>query len=616
MQILQLISKELIMTETVATYSDLITEAFITPIRNVTVIDDEYPTLLSLIDMKTVNPDTSGQSRESKSATTYTGANIERLKKIITMCQSSRKWSIDVFDGKSPNFGGHESIPGYIHHSDLIILDYHLDGDTSADEGKRARSIIQSLDNNNHYNITLVHTKGLAGDIKSVFKDILTDFIRISNDNILIPTDDIDEKINDWLDVNNDGDKYNWIREDLHLLDALSVYASMIPEERIKPQNPDNPLNHYSDEILEVAKEIGINGIDVVKWRLYDILKKNNIKFAENIRTDLKWHWCDNTNYISTGKTFISIIRKSNDNPEDELIGSLNLALTKQNASPMHLLMAKMRYELDERGIEQASKIISNRYAQAGWLYSLLQNSESDYAHDKAINLHWEQLATASRIELRDFSKKIMAVAKNLNPGNSKEFVKQFFKDCINRNDLALGQLNAFSCSMPVCNNHLITGTVLDINGEKWVCITPACDLIPGQKSSMWESRIGQTHLVFKAIKFELAVLSTANEHANKNDYIYLNINGIPEAYWIGKDNPHWDTFYAENQGRYFEDNQLSLRCVREEESINGKTLTMINIQASAIAELRYEYALNLLHKFGSSQTRVGLDFQNKKSIW
>lgn len=69
------------MTETVATYSDLITEAFITPIRNVTVIDDEYPTLLSLIDMKTVNPDTSGQSRESKSATTYTGANIERLKK-------------------------------------------------------------------------------------------------------------------------------------------------------------------------------------------------------------------------------------------------------------------------------------------------------------------------------------------------------------------------------------------------------------------------------------------------------------------------------------------------------------------------------------------------------
>lgn len=39
------------MTEMTLTYPDLIKEAFINPIRNVTVIDDEYPTLLSLIDM-------------------------------------------------------------------------------------------------------------------------------------------------------------------------------------------------------------------------------------------------------------------------------------------------------------------------------------------------------------------------------------------------------------------------------------------------------------------------------------------------------------------------------------------------------------------------------------
>lgn len=42
------------MTDIIESYSELIKEAFITPIRTVTVIDDEYPTLLSLI---TVPPD-------------------------------------------------------------------------------------------------------------------------------------------------------------------------------------------------------------------------------------------------------------------------------------------------------------------------------------------------------------------------------------------------------------------------------------------------------------------------------------------------------------------------------------------------------------------------------
>ncbi|SUX85449.1 Uncharacterised protein [Citrobacter koseri] len=40
------------MTDMVMTYPDLIKEAFIKPIRNVTVIDDEYPTLISLIEQR------------------------------------------------------------------------------------------------------------------------------------------------------------------------------------------------------------------------------------------------------------------------------------------------------------------------------------------------------------------------------------------------------------------------------------------------------------------------------------------------------------------------------------------------------------------------------------
>lgn len=599
------------MTDMTLSYPDLIKEAFIKPIRNVTVIDDEYPTLLSFIDQQ--NGD---RGEDTQTVIASRNANIERLKQIITMCHSTYKWSVDVFDGQSPNFGGAEEVPSHIHHSDLIVLDYHLDGDASADDGMRARRIIQSLDRNNHYNLTLVHTKGYIGEIEAVFNEILKDFIRIEHTHPLLPSGDVIERMDDWLDANEDGRGYQWINVDINLRAIFDIYFSPDPERSINPRRPAHPLNVFISDINDVAQETGLTCNELMKWRFKDILNNNRVAFQDDARSDLEWCWDTDTNYISTGKTFISVIKKSAEDPEDELIGSLRDALTKHNASPMHLLMAKMRYELDEKGIEQASKIINNRYAQAGWLYNLLQNASNDSAHDKAINLHWEQLATASRLVLRDFSKKIIAVAEKDCPEDMRKFVQKFFNECMDNKDLALGHLNAFSCSMSVSSNHLITGTILDIEGDKWVCITPACDLVPGQKVAQWKSRIGKSHMVFKAIRFIRVNLSTANENANLNEYIFINMNGEPQAYWLGTDNPVWDTFYATDLGAYGEEHTLSINCVREDSEAEGMPLVMRPLIVHAVAELRYEYALNLLHKFGSSQTRVGLDFQDIRSMW
>ncbi|MEJ5064308.1 response regulator receiver domain [Erwinia sp. MYb375] len=596
------------MTEMTQAYSNLIKEAFITPIRTVTVIDDEYPTFLSLLDSK------KQVSLDVESAS----SNTDRLKKIIAMCHYQRHWSIDILDGSTPNVGGKIPVPSHIRHSDLVILDYHLDGDGSVDGGKRARRIIQQLDQSNHYNLTLVHTKGQDDDINIVFTEILKDFICISNDNQTIPSEATIEKINKWLDENEDGIKYQWINESISLVKVLKIFLSPESLRCINPRVKSHPLHAFSSEISHVAKQAGLSEIELMQWLFTDILTKNEIVFGQDARMDLQFDWSEETNFISTGKIFISVIRKENtEDLEEELIGSLSKALTKHNASPMQLLMAKIRFELDEKGIEQASKIISNRYAQAGWLYNLLKNSNDDSAHDKAINLHWEQLATASRLELRDFSKKIMNIARETFPSDEKKFVKHFFHECMTEQDITLGHLNAFSCSMPVCNSHLMTGSVLDIEGEKWVCITPACDLVPGQKKTQWGSRIGESYLVFKAVRFEKANLNTANKKANFNEYIYLNVDDKPEAYCLGGENPCWDTFYAVNQGRYVNSSQLCILSVRENNSPDAKfPLEMKELQVNVIAELRYEYALNLLHKFGSSQTRVGLDFQNKESMW
>lgn len=57
---------------------------------------------------------------------------------------------------------------------------------------------------------------------------------------------------------------------------------------------------------------------------------------------------------------------------------------------------------------------------------------------------------------------------------------------------------------MVVNNDHLITGTVLDIGGDVWACITSACDLVPGQKVTQWQSRIGDLTWFLKRLSLSM----------------------------------------------------------------------------------------------------------------
>lgn len=591
------------MSEIVETYHDLIREAFIDPIRTVTVIDDEYPTFQELL----LQPDNEKLKQSN---------NIDRLMKISEMCHSTHNWSLDVFDGQSPRIGENDEIPDHLNHSDLLIIDYHLDGEPPSDDGSRARKIIKKLDSNNHFNIILVHTKGDDGEIKGIYEDILFDLNTIRKaDYFDVEPENID-KIETWLDQNEDGAEYNWLSESINYskTEILSLLECTNERLFLNTRNPNHLFSPYHSEIDDLSKKIDINNNDLIKWRLLEICKKQNIIFTEESRSDLNWKWNDSgINHIATGKVFISVVRKVSEDPKKELFDALCTSLNQFNAPPMHLLMAKIRHEIDETGFEQAQNIISNRPAQAGWLYTLLSQSDDILAHDKAIDLHWEQLGRASKYSLRKFSQKMINILGQQD--NLKNTVKDFFRECIGDADASCGHLNAFTCSMPVVSRYLSTGTVFVFDKEFWVCLTPACDLVPNQKLIQWESRIGSNHLAFRAVKLHEAKLSTANGNANSNEFLYLNLEDSLElkAFSFSKgESPTWDTFYASNQGRFDLENNISLSCVRFSEG----SLNINESEAKIVSELRYEYALNLLQRLGSSQTRVGLDFIQKDSLW
>lgn len=619
------------------TYSDLIIEAFVNPIRSVAIVDDEYPTLNSFLNIelnRTRNFGVLAIADEPKSEQLKI-ENIERLNSITQMCQQKYKWSMSVYDGKTPKFGiDQQAHEVSLNHSDLLILDYHLDGDKADTGGDRARNILKNLSQNNHFNLVIVHTKGDGHSIESVYNDILIDLCKIEHHQFNI-TEGTSDTIEDWLDESDpNGNIITVVNDSLDIKDLIRVLTCKVLKTNIR--HPEHPFNYANTDIQSIVNGTGLEQSEVVSWLILKELAKHQDLQTGNSNEHLDWHYEEGVNFIANGRLFITVIKKEVDEAAELLYEKLCSALTKQNATPMYLLMAKMRYELDERGLEQATDIINNRYAQAGWLFNLLDKSDEDSTqHEKAIDLHWEQLSTSSKGQLVDFSERMIKSLKSVTP-NKRSIVKGFFRECVNDSNLALGHLNAYSCSKSVSNYHLTTGTILETeNGELWVSLSPACDLVPKQRQSDWASRIGLNHIAFKAIKLhkDNSLISTANSKANDNEYIFLNIEGKLNHYKFSDGNPQWETFYAHDLGVFNSEGeikQINVNCLRVEVIDEPDTenlevgvamlqpqkpiLKVVELKMKVIAELRYEYALNFLQKFGSNQTRVGLGFTDK--LW
>ena len=166
--------------------SSLIKEAYIDPIRSVMVVDDEYPTLSKLLNG-------TDQSKPE---------DVDRLNQVIQTCrQPENNWMVDVHDG---NFEHEEGVEN-LHHSDLLILDYHLEGNGDDGRGDKALNIINYLSKKEHFNLVVVHTKGYSGLAEdegyfSVFRDIV---FNLQKHNMLRPIppkfkQPIEEALNIW----------------------------------------------------------------------------------------------------------------------------------------------------------------------------------------------------------------------------------------------------------------------------------------------------------------------------------------------------------------------------------------------------------------------------------
>ncbi len=581
-------------------YGDFISQAYIDPIRTVVVVDDDFPTLDTLL----------AEGKNSKGV-----AATEMVKKLIEMCRNrDRPWLVDVHDGKNLETEEEKAATSHLQHTDLLILDYHLDPSRPTD-GSRAIDILRQITQNDHFNLVIVYTAGdeqAGGVIDKVVREIVIGLSSFSSHFQLegAGLDNAKHVIEKWMDDDDE------IEE--KILDSVDENVFL----RVSQQD-DMTWNRIYDlsELAETKNLIEEGGKvsqwkPVVRWALHNRQEKLIDKYAETDLGLLRFD-TENTevNWIRTERLFITVVSKSNE--PSTLPDKLLEALKLWKPRPHRLLMTKMRTELDERGVLAEAEVLANKQLQAGWLEEFLAEDEAERAWKINTNLerHWESLGSVVRENLSSFSS---ALASHLLEMGQQEAIDCYspIPPAEHRNEITAEQ-NRYACSKPVEGTHLITGHILhvpnDQQDEFWVCLSPACDLVPGQKKG-WHKRLGD-HLPFLAVELHACNTEKALETASDGNFLFLEVDGESKEFSFtpvvknSESNPKWEQMFASNLGRFSKKFSLPIR------RISGKTgLKNKKFDAVVVAQLRYEYALNLLQRLGGNLSRVGLDFLSASS--
>ena len=597
------------------TYRDFIKEAFIDPIRTAIIVDDEYPTLDELL----LSPEELERKpafdpvRESKKI-----ENKPRVREIIKFCRTQQPtpWLVDVHDGRTPTLAGEIASVSHLESSDLLILDYHLDAGTGSE---KAIHILRRLAANGHFNLVVVYTKDR--DTTGAGIDRTINEIALS---LAAPSSTFDmnsarerafeTKLESWDEVTE-----GIFEQLLGSLDEIAYLKVLEQNECTWATIKDMPeLTDLSLLINSVPAGINITSDQILAILMHKRQSLLKTKMSERYYGRVTIGKKENQiNWIRADSLFVTVVSKEND--PSTIPSKLLDALEAWDPVPHRLIMSKMRSSLAVEGVMAESKILMNKHLQAGWLAEILEVDDAKRRTSVRQNVarHWESLGGKLEPKILDFAGRI---ANYLSQEKDKKTLFGRF-DKYSAFDQKIDvhiQMNIHACSKPVEGHHLSTGQVLRIGVDRaqcqyWLCLTPACDLEPSQSEMKgWSKRLGDW-LPFKAVRLYPAHAPTALKSATRGYHIFLNEDGKTTIYGfaeMGKNSPNptlsWEQFFVKNQGRFDIPNKLEVASIGRD-----RDLILDRKPAVVVAQLRYEYALNLMQRLGSHLSRVGLDFSS-----
>ncbi|MFD1197258.1 response regulator receiver domain [Brucella gallinifaecis] len=579
-------------------YAKFIEEAFVKPIRSVLIIDDDYPTLDEMLELEIIHKNGDLPPKSDK----RWHDNPGRIKSVIDgFRQPQRPLLVDIHDGANVDTKGDAKVAAHLHQSDLLVLDYELDKNRPQD-GARSIEILRGLITNDHFNLVVIHT---SEDLDMVYREVILGLLGATSDELtegeqeavnqlIVEYEDVDENALQALRAAVATDQY------LHARLHASTYMRTMGQ----GQQP------YSD-FCALADEAGWDNGNrrlVLRKLLADAERPLRARMRNASTAGLKWA-TSGVRWVKAESVFIAFSSKAD---HDDLFADLQNALEAWNPAPSRLFMAKLRAEMDEYGVVAQTEALERQHALAHWYARLLRSKgdERRWLIAESVLRHSDQLLNTilRRVEVfatELISSEAVAAGDNIEARCQEHFNVDLSKAAPKKK--AEREHNAFVSSKSPQGWHLTTGHVFTMNSEHWICLSPACDLVPGQGATRNADFGDRTP--FMAVKLH-PVPVDGNHDVNSNLYIFVTLDGEVQKFCFnsqGKEavSPVWRTLYAERRGLLDKDFGFKISAM----GAGSRKLVATIHPAQVVAQLRYEYALNLLQKLGVSMTRIGLDF-------
>ena len=597
-------------------YQNLVSQAFIEPIRSVMIVDDDYPTLDEVLSGEVNGEATSKQMEKSWR---------KKPQEVLSVVNEFRQhhggpYILDIHDGDMPPPGTDENQAHRLQQTDLLVLDYELNGQVK-DRGEKAIAIAKKVLTNNHFNIILVHTRETLADVFNGFLfDLFPPLFKNGESELTSEHDEVADK------------HFSAVADRIE--DAAYL------ELRQNHKDLAKVMNEKSGPMRPILSYLEGNKVENAFWK--PLIREAAAKFERDAEAkgrfiDKKievrtWHGQDHL-WIRCDQGFIVFKAKGDGVP---LLETLHDTLVSWRPFPSRLLLTKLRAIMNERGIEVQDDALGDRAVGAAWYHSLVAATEPERSMrvDQVVRNHSEQL-------LDQLLPGIATYAEGLASAFGKdavEAVRQGFdgfdmakEDCRTR---AVTEQNSFAASKPIGGFHLEFGHILEIDGSYWLCLTPACDMLPTvRRNSGIEPDDLEGSKRFTALRLHEKLcpkeIKTAVNNAHRAEYVFANIaraDGSTNAavFALAKEPkaaPASMTMYADGEGRFSDDNfsvlvhHVSTRPIKDKDEKEEERCEFFfaDHPARVCGHLRYEYALHIQAMYAERQSRIGLDYVNIK---
>lgn len=591
-------------------YRNLVEQAYIQPIKSVLAIDDQYRALDSYLDENFQSSDKDH--------------DLPRQKQVLEMVRS-RSWLADMHDGQSS--GQDDPLFSRLHQCDLLLLDYHLDPAEHNDPSK-ALEILKVLNSNHHFNLVIVYTS--ADDLLKVQQEIFFRLSKAHHDILDIDFTHIQQLFEQWSD-----DGYEFLDELLESITNHELYSILLASSDL-----DQIVETQFAPVKESMNQQGCtipDSISIIDFYLYLLNQKIKILQEKGEFSGEGIVLINNGDqspvWLRTNKLFVAIISKEEVKPY-ALPDALLSALENWRPTTHRLLLSKIKSELDDNGQAFEEEVLKCDYTNVGWLKEF---SEKANGYDLTVSRLMEGLNN-SVVEsggLKGYSDMLKAyltkVGIDQSISNESKFQINLTRELDKIN--VYKSLNSYIGTRQVDGKHLATGHVIEWendtedSNDMLLCLTPACDLVPDRINDRgWKTDIAP-YLPVKVIR----LIEQTNEKkylqkVNSDPVVVLTIDGTTKVYLAAKSKKavFHEQVFASQQGifdmagdtRVVELNRTLLTkpetCASA--TTEGATLKTYTKRCRVVAQLRYEYALNLLQLLGHDLTRIGLDYVDFKS--